>query len=1338
MRAFIYRLASIAIVFMVLPMANLQAQIVLNEIRSDGGTFFSVEIKNQGASTVNIGGYFLCHWPSYDPLISLNVDCGSLLLGAGDIVVVSNFSGGTAADGELGLYINGSFGNPASILDYVEWGSTGHMRSSVAQSAGIWSAGDFLPAFNPNESIEYTGTGDTSASWELEATLTSICSLNPPGDNCTLAPGTISTSDPTTTCTGDGLADEINVDITGQIGNNSTWLIVDSDSSILAVEDAPPFDFEGASPGVCLIFHVIYNGDLTGAQVGSDIRDLEGCHELSNSISITRLEIGGGSISTSDPTTICVGDGIGDSIDVALMDTIGDHAAWVITDTLMNILALPDHPPFQFDAAGPGVCLIWSMSYLDGLTGLTEGQNISNIVGCFHLSDSIRVNRLQPDGGEISTSDNTILCLSNPGTDTIHADLTNEIGSYSLWLVTDTSGNILSTSETAQFAFDVEAGICQIWHVSFEDILTGAEPGSNLADLSGCFDLSNAITVVRNEPDGGMITASDTTTYCLGNDLVDTLHFSLEGSSNAYQSMWLVQDENGLILELSSEPAFNFNAYGAGTYLVSHLNYVDGLAGLLLNSNVEDLMGCFDFSNLITIQLFQPVGGTISTVDETEFCFLDADSFMVEIELNGAIGANSVWLISDSSGEITGINLESLFIFDGEDRTCEIRHVSYYGILDVVPGGTNLDDLTGCFELSNAITIRKNRPDGGVLSTTDELFFCVGSESGDSVDVQLEVAVGEHQQWMIADAGGEILDLPDGPPFDFSSLEAGTYAIFHLSYATGLSGLVVGGTTAGLEGCWDVSNPIIVTGADPIGGAVTALSAANFCVGDGIDDLFDAEVTGAVGSNSTWLLVNESNTLITTNLPPYNFDDVGVSETFMVYHLSYEDDLIGLNAGSSITNLQGCFELSNGIAVTTTEVDGGEITTSDNVSICVDDTIPDPIDVQLVDTVGAHSQWVITDTLGNILDLPANPPFDLSGAGVGVCQIWHLSHEDGLTGLTVGQNVANLVGCHDFSNGITVDRNNTPTPASIMTTDSTTGMNFCDGDGIPDPIDVILIEGSAMNSLWLIMDGAGEILAIPAGFPFDLEGVGDGIRYILHIGYQGSIDGAEVGLNVVNLQGCFSISNLIDVGRKGVNGGSISTMDETNLCVGDGTADIVNVTLVDEEGENNSWIITDETGEILDLPTGPPFDFETAGLGICSIWHIGYEEFTTGIQTGLNINGITGCYDLSNSIEISRDTSGAVCEQVGLVPSLSELVSMDIFPNPSKGNMNLSVHFSELQEEITVQITNILGDVIQVLSYSAQRSLTESIDLHEVSAGQYFLKLSTNEGFLVQPFIKIE
>jgi len=116
-----------------------------------------------------------------------------------------------------------------------------------------------------------------------------------------------------------------------------------------------------------------------------------------------------------------------------------------------------------------------------------------------------------------------------------------------------------------------------------------------------------------------------------------------------------------------------------------------------------------------------------------------------------------------------------------------------------------------------------------------------------------------------------------------------------------------------------------------------------------------------------------------------------------------------------------CFDLSNPITVYRSEpADAAaiEITGSGETvaSICVDGT-PDPIDVSIVGTgTGDNNGWVITDSAtGEILGLPPGPPFDLDGAGTGVCDIWYIRYATGTTGIAAGNNVSDIEGCFDRS-----------------------------------------------------------------------------------------------------------------------------------------------------------------------------------------------------------------------------------------------------------------------------------------------------------------------------------
>ena len=114
-----------------------------------------VSITNVGDGAGNLEGWQLCQRPAYFGIGPVDVAAGETVHvatgSAPDLpgtVIESNGRLGQfgAGGGEIGLYVDSSFGSASSIRSYVEWGSSNHGRSSVAVAAGIWTEGGFVPS----------------------------------------------------------------------------------------------------------------------------------------------------------------------------------------------------------------------------------------------------------------------------------------------------------------------------------------------------------------------------------------------------------------------------------------------------------------------------------------------------------------------------------------------------------------------------------------------------------------------------------------------------------------------------------------------------------------------------------------------------------------------------------------------------------------------------------------------------------------------------------------------------------------------------------------------------------------------------------------------------------------------------------------------------------------------------------------------------------------------------------------------------------------------------------------------------------------------------------------
>ena len=120
----------------------------ITEVNFDTGT---IEITNRGELPVDPNGLVVCSFPNYAPV------SGAPTLGPGESARIDLGAIGIPAnpdDGELGLYLTSSFDDSSAIVAYVEWGSTGHMRSPVAQAAtvggdSVWTGGFVDPAGQP-------------------------------------------------------------------------------------------------------------------------------------------------------------------------------------------------------------------------------------------------------------------------------------------------------------------------------------------------------------------------------------------------------------------------------------------------------------------------------------------------------------------------------------------------------------------------------------------------------------------------------------------------------------------------------------------------------------------------------------------------------------------------------------------------------------------------------------------------------------------------------------------------------------------------------------------------------------------------------------------------------------------------------------------------------------------------------------------------------------------------------------------------------------------------------------------------------------------------------------
>lgn len=391
----------------------------------------------------------------------------------------------------------------------------------------------------------------------------------------------------------------ITVDDSEAMGTGSSFVITDEDNNILGIpgtlEALEGVDFDGAGTGVCFIWYLRYEGELTGLETGMSTANLSGSYDLSNSIMVTRSALNAGTLS-GGPFTFIV-DGTPDMVSGITIDNsaaTGDNSTWLITNEEGEILGMPLSleavEGVDFDGAGAGVCFIWYMRYGNDLTGLAVGANTSDLdADKFGLSNSIMVTRNALNAGTISGGPfEFVVDGVEDNVSGITIDNSEAVGDNSRWIITNEEGEILGLPETLADVEGVDfdeagAGVCFVWYVRYGDALMNLEMGKNTSELTeGAFALSNSIMVTRNT--NGNMALNLTGLEDLGTDFVyegwvlvdgepvSTGTFTVDADGALSQTDFPVDGTNlatATMFVLSIEPAQDTDPAPAATKVLS-------------------------------------------------------------------------------------------------------------------------------------------------------------------------------------------------------------------------------------------------------------------------------------------------------------------------------------------------------------------------------------------------------------------------------------------------------------------------------------------------------------------------------------------------------------------------------------------------------------------------------------------------------------------------------------------------------------------------------------------------------------------------------------------------
>lgn len=874
-------------------------------------------------------------------------------------------------------------------------------------------------------------------------------------------------------CPGDATPNPVRFDSAGTSLSNFNYLVTNEDNIIIA---AVPFtdeiDFENFAAGTCRVYGIGYDGIITaaiGQTVGED-QLATGCSAVSeNFVTVTKQIPDGGTLTTLEGDSevmVCSMDGIADLVTAVSSSTSGARFFFVLTTEDNDIINIQDEALFDFDVAPFGVCRIWGLSF-QGMLLVGPGDNLTEDVlaeGCADLSDNfITVIREDAAVGNISFTDGPDTVFTCPGDGIADVlDFTVD-GSSSgvIYLITTDQDTLLTTAGDGSFDFEgAGTGTCRIYALSFAgSLLAGEGIEVTTADLAtGCFALSdNYLTVVRENPDGATVSlpdGSNEVSFCSGDGTPDILNFTTTSDFPSYG--YIIADE-GIALTGITTDSFDLSNALTGMLEIYGVAYTGNLT-VAPGSNIfeSDLStDCYDLSDdFITVNVVRVDPGEITGNGSTEvfLCPENLDDGLVEFETNSAMfGANYVYVVTFANDDNVVLDIVDGTSFDfGPVPLMELRvyAVCYTGDLQIVPGQTSLTNdvlSSGCFGLSNAITVFNDGPEAGEVSvdglSSTGVACVVDGETDISVATTSTSLAG--YAVIVTDTDSIIQSISTTPEaVPFGTLPEGDYLLFGLSYTGNVIAQVGDDVTVAVlaDNCYELTPDFINITR---GGAISAGTLSNatndqsdtitFCLADGTLPI--AIVETDMGSiNYRYIVTDTDDRVLAANLPsniiPFTAFQPG---EYRIYGFNFTGaPSVGINQIliDAVLSTE-CYALSNFITVVLNDPDAGSVFAVDTEGDVTIEIIGTPEAPEAFVTFGNTAPgpdtftYLITDENNLVLGTSDDPTINFGPAGVGVCRVWGLSYVGELTA-AVGADaaVAELAtACFTLSDGfVTVTR----------------------------------------------------------------------------------------------------------------------------------------------------------------------------------------------------------------------------------------------------------------------------------------------------------------------------
>lgn len=1207
-------------------------------------------------------------------------------------------------------------------------------------------------------------------------------------------------TDPVTLCDGGVIPDKLCFKASSY-ASRIRFVITDENDNLIADFNKQCVDFDIFPSGLSRVYAISFAYYFTG-QPGDNIftDTIAGyCQVVSeNFIEVVNAPAGGseaGEVSLqggATETAICTGDGQGDTLffeNTAVLN--GATFRYVVTDENDEVLALLDGNSADFDDGQLGVERIYGLVYQGGIPiAVGDTLNPQNLGSCSDLSDNfVEVTKAEAAGGILLTADgqsNLDLCPGDGLPDVVEFAATGASPVDYIFLVTDGSGEVIDILTDPLVDFDdYGPGSYVVWGLSYTGNLT-VQIGSivNLIDLSdGCYDLSEPVVVVSEDPEGGTVSLPGEVTealVCPGNGVPDLLEFEKLTTSGAAYAFVLTDEQNQIVEVLDGITAYDFEGQGEGISRVYGVSYVGNLTAMpgmdVLSADLAE--PCFDLSdNFITVTREIPVGGSVQLQgggQSVAVCSGDGLPDPIEFEAVGNTTSQYRFVLTDGFGNIISLlNTDSIDLDGtlGGDEEWRIYGAAYTGdFLLFLGDNINNPVSNDCYDLSeNFISISLNRVDGGVVfipgnPVAFEAFICPGDADPDVIQFDSSNLGNVDYAFLITDTNNVVLDVTPEDSYDFNDSDEGTCRVWGLSYQGDL--LAVPGDTAGVavlaSDCWSLSQNFITIVKDaPDGGALSTDDGADsydFCSGDGVADVISLSNNSTSTAVYTYLLTDADNIFIEELSGPEVDLEGRPAGDYRIWGLSYTGNFT-LSPGEDAATTppsDDCAGLSvNFISASLTFVEGGTLSAQQGATqlfACLGDGEPDFVGVISNSTADdASYDFLITDNNGALISVAVGTLIDFENLTPATYRIYGLSYTGNLLLQTddIVTDAPLAEGCASLSNNFIEVIAEVVDAGTVSDPEGNVVVYTCPGDGNPDEV-FFQNNGSGTAAYRYVVTDQNNIIKQVVEESADFEVLGQGVSRVYGLSYSGNLSGGLLNQNALQAaysDGCFVLSdNFVEVIRSTPDGGQISTNDGSGfaeVCADDGTPDSLKFETTSMSNAPYTYLVTNDENVVLEVYDGNVIDFETFSPGEYLVRGLSYTGNIT-VQPGDTLGTVPltdDCFDLSgDAVTVFVFDVGGPCNGFTSMRSAESAAvegrALSLFPNPALEQLQLN--WLQMQAgSVEILLYDLTGRVLKSIPLKVEKGHAQQrLNVSFLKPGLYVVELRTGEEREALRFIK--